>query len=290
MKRVLISVLLAGVVITNAPIKTAHAQSASPQSELRAVTPTIDVPTLPPLPKGKSTVVGGEIKSVDAVRDQLTLGVMGRRPTKILFDERTQVFRDGNRISLRDLGPADHASVQTLLDGTDVYAVSIHLLSQSPEGESQGRVLNYDPETGELTVSSDILHLSMKVLVAPDTSITRVGQAEFIRTQSGKADLVKGSLISVSFQPDKKGRSVARQISVLATPGSQFVFNGDLSALDLHAGMLALVDPLDQKTYRVFFSSSRIPATSNLHTGDHVIVKAAFDGAHYVASTITINN
>jgi len=290
MKRVLVSVVLAVIVIAGAPITRAQTQATSPQSELRSATPSIDVSTLPPPPKGKSTVVGGEIKSVDAVRDQLTLRVMGRRPTKILFDERTQVFRDGNRIPLRDLGPADHASVQTLLDGTDVYAVSIHLLSQSPEGESQGRVMNYNPDSGELIMSSDMLQQSMKVLVAPDTSISRVGQPEFTRAHSGTADLVKGSLISVDFQPDTKGRSVAKQISVLATPGSQFVFNGDLSALDTHAGMLALVDPLDQKTYRVFFSSSRIPASSNLHTGDHVIVTAEFDGTHYVASAITVNN
>jgi len=289
MKRVLVSVLLAGMAIAHSPVR-ANAQATSPQPIFKSATPSIDVTTLPPPPKGKSTVVGGEIKSVDPVRDQLTLRVMGRRPVKILFDERTQVFRDGNEIPLRDLGPADHASVQTLLDGTDVYAVSIHLLSQSPEGESQGRVLNYNPDTGLLTFTSDMLQQSIKVLVAPDTAITRVGQPAFARSQSGATDLVKGSLVSVDFQPDKQGRSVAKQISVLATPGSQFVFNGDLSSLDLHSGTLALVDPLDQKTYRVFFSSAQIPATSTLHTGDHVIVTAQFDGAHYVASAITVNN
>ena len=35
---------------------------------------------------------------------------------KILFDERTQVYRDGVRIPLRDLRPEDHASVQTILE------------------------------------------------------------------------------------------------------------------------------------------------------------------------------
>jgi hypothetical protein len=290
MKCVLVSVLFAGIAIANAPNSRAQVLTSNPQSSLKSVSPSLDVPTLPPPPKGKSTVIGGEIRNVDPVRDQITLKVMGQRPVKILFDARTQVFVDGNKIPLRELGPAAHASVQTLLDGTDVYALSIHLMSQSPGGEFQGRVLAYNSDTGELTVSSDLFEKPVKALITADTTVARVGQPEFTRAGSGAADLVKGTLISVNFQPDKQGRSVAKQISVLAIPGSRFVFDGSLSVLDLHAGMLALVDPLDQKTYRIFFSSANMPVTSNLHTGDRVIVTAEFDGVHYMASEIKLNN
>jgi hypothetical protein len=68
------------------------------------------------------------------------------------------------------------------------------------------------------------------------------------------------------------------------------VFIGNLSTLDMHAETLSLVDTADEKTYQIGFSSARIPETQNLHTGDHVIVTANFDGTHYVASAITINN
>jgi hypothetical protein len=290
MKRVLAAVMLVGIAIGRAPIAEAQSQAPDSQSALKSASPAIHLPTLPPAPRGKSTILGGEIRSVDPVRDQLVLKAFGQRPVKILFDERTQIFRDGNRIPLRDLGPSDHASVQTLLDGTDVYALSIHLLSQSPDGEYQGRVLNFNPGTRELTVSSTIFRDPVKLLVPADTPVTRVGQPVFTQAQSGASDLVKGTLVSVRFQSDKQGRSVVNQISVLATPGSEFVFVGDLSALDMRSGTLALVDPSDQKTYQIGFNSARLPVTRNLHTGDHVTVTADFDGVHYVASAIAIND
>ena len=95
---------------------------------------------LPLPPGGKSTILGGQIRNVDPVLDQFTLGIEGQRPLKILFDQRTQLFRNGTIISLRELRSEEHASVQTVLDGGNVYALSIHVLSQTPEGECQGHV------------------------------------------------------------------------------------------------------------------------------------------------------
>jgi hypothetical protein len=63
------------------------------------------------LPQGKSTVIGGTISNVDPIADRLNLKIFGGRSMKILFDERTQVYRDGVKTSLRDLHANDHASV-----------------------------------------------------------------------------------------------------------------------------------------------------------------------------------
>ena len=135
------------------------------------------LPALPPPPSGKSTVIGGVIRSVDPVRAQLTLKVFGGQTLKIIFDERTLFYRDGVRAPLRDLGPDNHASVETVLDGTDIFARSIHTLSRSPEGESQGQVLSYNPGTGELTVSAGLAHEPIQLRVLAGTPIVRVGQA-----------------------------------------------------------------------------------------------------------------
>jgi hypothetical protein len=290
MKLVLVAVVFAGIAIVQPSTARAQAQTAITQSALKSASSAIGMPTLPPPPREKSTVIGGEIKSVDPVRDQMMLRIMGRRPVKILFDERTQIFRDGNRIPLRDLGPAAHASIQTVLDGTAIYALSVHLLSESPEGEYQGRVLNYNPGTMELAISSSMFRHPVKLLVPVDTPVVRIGQPAFARDERGLSDLVKGTLIAVNFQPDNKGRTVVKQISVLAIPGSEFTFNGALSALDTGAGLLAVDDPVDQKTYQIVFKSGMIPAANNLHTGDHVIITADFDGTHYVAVAIKMNN
>jgi hypothetical protein len=263
---------------------------AVPISAVESETSSSVRPGIPPVPRGKSTIFGGEIRNVDPVRDQLTLKVFGERPMKILFDERTQVFRDGARISLRDLSPSDHASIQTTLDGTDVFAVSIHILSQSPEGEYQGQVLNYNPATGELVIGSGQLRgESFRLRVERNTSFIREGESAFRSAQAGPADLVKGALVSVSFESGVKDDVPARQITIFAVPGSAFVFSGNISSLDLHSGLLILVDPRDEKSYQVFFNAANLPGSQNLHLGDHVRVVADYDGSHYVANKIAAN-
>lgn len=283
-------ILLGGLSLIVLPAVDAQTQFSSQPSSLKSTTVLGDIPGLPPAPRGKSTIIGGEIRSVDPVRDELTLKVFGQHPVKILFDERTQAFIDGKKISLRQIGHADYASVQTLLDGTNVFALSIHILSQPPEGEYQGRVLSYEPGSNELSINSAMFHDPLKILVPSGTPVVRVGQTAFTAAHAGTDDLVKGTLVSVTFQSDKQGRGVANKISVLATPGSTFVFTGNISALDLHAGRLALVDPVDEKAYQVSFDAASFPSAQNLHSGDHIMVTADFNGDHYVASSITLNN
>jgi hypothetical protein len=249
--------------------------------------------TLPPIPKGKSTVMGGEIHDVDPVRDQFTLKVFGGGAVKILYDERTQVYRDGIKTPLRDLRSQDHASVETVLDGTNVFALSIHMLSQSPAGEAQGQVLSYNSGTGELAVSDALSRDPIKLLVPAGTPIVRQGQDAFSDANRGPSDLVsdlvRGTLISVEFKSNNEGRGVASHIAILATPGSAFVFSGNITFLDLHSGLLALVDPRDNKSYQISFDTARYPVSRDLHEGEHITVTANFDGARYVASAITVN-
>jgi hypothetical protein len=105
MERIVAGMMLCAMAVVQVPV--AHAKSgqvAGPQAELKSDSAPSDFPSLPPAPQGKSTILGGAIKSVDPVRDQLTLKIYGQRPTKILFDERTQVYRDGKPVSLHDLG------------------------------------------------------------------------------------------------------------------------------------------------------------------------------------------
>jgi hypothetical protein len=247
------------------------------------------LPALPPMPQGKTTVIGGTIHDVDPVRDQFTLKVFGGRPLKILFDERTQVYRDGARISLHDLHSDDHASVETVLDGTNVFALEIRMLSRPSEGEFQGQVLNFNPERCELTVSDALSRASIKLNVPSSAPIVRVGQDAFSSAGHGSSDLVKGTLISVKFESDNNGRGVASQITILASPGSSFVLSGDVSVIDVRSGLLVVVDPREDKSYQVFVDSGRFPISRELHEGTHVTVTAKFDGARYLATAIAVN-
>jgi hypothetical protein len=246
------------------PVNAAAATSATDPSTVTGV-PSF-LPPLPAMPNGKSTVIGGVIRSVDPVRDQMTLGVYGGgKPLKILFDERTQFYRDGVKTPLDDMRPDDHASVETLLDGDNVFAVSVHMLSRSPMGECQGQVLAFDPRNGEVTVRNMLSGQPIKLRVEPRTTIARMGQPE-------------------SYD----GVGIADAISILATPGSGFYFSGNVTYLDLHAGILALTDPRDQSNYTIAFDPARFPASRQLHEGSRVGVDASFDGRHYVANKLNI--
>lgn len=296
MGRFLAVVMLGSVAVAQVSFAgTKPEQNANAPSAANLETTPGGLSALPALPKGQSTVIGGVIRNVDPVRDQLTLQVFGGKPMKILFDERTQVYRDGTKVPLSALRPKDHASVETTLDGTDIFALRVHMLSQSPQGELQGQVVSYDPGTGALTVRDALSGAPMNLRVPAGTPVVRLGQAAKSApstASSASADsssLTGGALVSVKFTSDNKGGGIASQIAILATPGSTFVFTGNVTFLDLHSNVLVLVDPRDGKSYRIYFDPSRVPVGPKLHEGAHVKVTTSFDGSRYVASAITVH-
>lgn len=270
------------------PFSHAGAQTTQvAEADLTASTPSKDLSAMPPLPRGTSTILGGAIREVDPVLDRFTLRIVGEKPMRILYDERTQVFLDGKRIPLKQLRPSEHASVQTTLDGTSVFAISVHILSQLQQGDYRGEVVGYNPTTGDLDLTSGRGGDPIRVRVSSDTKFERKGQGTFRSAQSGPADLQRGTLVSIQFDPDGKGRASATQITLLATPGSKFVFSGNLIALDMHTGTMMLLDPRDDQNYRIEFDPSTIPAIQNVHGGQRVRITAEYDGTRYLAQDIT---
>jgi hypothetical protein len=239
------------------------------------------------MPKGKSTVLGGSIRDVDQVRDRFVLNVYGQKSMRILYDERTQVFRDGKRISLHDLGTSAHASVQTTLDGATIFAITVHILTEQPSGDYQGRVMSFNPETGVLMLTSSASREAFRVNVTNLTAFKREGQSAFSSQQSGANDLVPGSLVSVEFASNNRGQGTAQEISVLAAPGATFIFSGTLSALDMHTGALTLVDAKSNQEYQIFFDPTHQSAQS-LRAGQHARISADYDGKRYVATEISV--
>jgi hypothetical protein len=192
-------------------------------------------------------------------------------------------------VSLRELKPEEHASVQTTLDGTKLFALSIHMLSNPQQGEYEGRVLNFNPANGELSVASGRSSQAIKVMVQGNTSLLRAGQAANSPGRATPSDLITGTLVSVEFGAAGKEIPVASHIAILATPGAQFVFSGNLTSLDLRSGLLVVVDPRDEKSYEVSFRAANFPAAQNLHIGDSVRVVTQYNGLQYVATELTKN-
>jgi hypothetical protein len=245
-------------------------------------------PNLLALPPGKVTVMGGTVDRVDLINDQFTLRVFGAKPVKILFDERTRVYRDGKKTTVAGLRANERASVETMLDGTTVFARSIHMLSTSPQGECQGQVVSFDAGTRELTVSEVLSREPIKLMVPAGTAFVRQGQAESGSGTASASDLMKGTLVSATFTADNKGQGVASKIAILAMPGSQITFAGNVTYLNLRTKELALLDAQDQQSYKIFFDPALFPDARDLRVGSRVKVTAEFDGAHYVAKALAI--
>ena len=271
-------------------LAVAQPRVSQPSQQDENVTPASGgTPGLPSLPHGISTVLGGQIRDVNPVLDEFSLHISGERPLKILYDARTRLYRDGKRVPVLQLGAAEHASVQTILDGSHVFALSIHILSQAPEGQCEGVISEYNPMTGELSVDSLLSPSPVQIIVPAGAAISRIGERTFKSRTSGAADLVSGALVSVRFTPDPAGRPVAKEIEVLAVPGSVFYFAGNIVYLNMASGVLVLLDPRDAKSYQIHFSTSRLPAARDLRTGDRVSITASYDGRGYRADKITVD-
>lgn len=275
---------------TSVPAAQNHPIPLTGQDSIPAPAVAPEATNLPPIPTGKSTVIGGQIRKVDPVRDQITLKVFGGNDTmKILYDERTQVYRNGERIPVLTLKPDDHASIETTLDGDRVFALRIHMLSQLPEGECQGQVISYNAGAGVLVINASLSRQPIRLRVPNGTPIGRVGQSGFAGGQRGMDDLERGTLVDVKFNAaGRNGEGVATHIDILATPGAAFTFSGNISLLDVHDGELTIVDPRDNQTYQFSFDPIQFPIAHKLHEGAMVRVTANFDGSRYVATQITM--
>ena len=258
--------------------------SMSAQGGDITIDPNSLLPNVPAVPKGKATLVGGTISSLDRVRDLVVIKPFGGHDMKILFDGRTQIWRDGAKASGLDLKIGEKAYVDTILDGTTIFAKNIRVVSKGAFGESRGQIVEFDRSRSEVTLNDNLAANTFKVKIGPGTKIINGGKETSTNT------LVAGTLVAVEFSPTADGVAAARQITVLAQPGTSFTFFGKVMYLDMHKGQLAIVDPRDKKNYDVYFNPSTVRINGDLQLDSEVTVNAAFDGSRYSTSAIMVNN
>jgi hypothetical protein len=247
------------------------------------VDPNSLLPELPAAPAGKATLIGGTISKLDRVRDQITIQPFGGGSMKILFDGRTQIWRDGDKALSRDLRAGEKAYVDTVLDGTTIFAKNIRVVTQGTAGESRGQVVNFDRTRSEMTLNDGLSPQTFKVQIGAATKIFSDGK------ETSTNVLKPGTLVAVQFRPAGPGRVAAQQISVLASPGTTFTFVGRVIFLDMPKGLMVLVDPRDKKSYEVHFNPNSTRINGDLQIDSDVTVNAAFDGTNYATNAIMVN-
>jgi hypothetical protein len=259
---------------------------ASPPSETTdtAVDPASLLPDLPPLPPAKASLIGGTVAKLDRVRDEITVQIFGGGKMKIAFDARTNIYRGSSLVSTSDLHQGDHVYLDTILDGSTVFARNIRLKGAASSGESQGTVIGYRADKNELTVRDALSPQALKIRLTPQTQVVQGNQI------SSFSVLTPGTLVAVHFGAQQNGGDVARQISVLAVPGSTFTFAGRVTGLDLRLGLLVLTSSSDGKTYEVYIDPAVVAVDDKLHEASDVSVVTRFDGSRYVAQSLTVNS
>jgi hypothetical protein len=260
---------------------TATAQPAPPDPD-NPIDPASLLPDLRPLSPAKASLLGGTISRLDRVQDKIAVQVFGGGKVSIFFDPRTNIFSNGTPATIADLRQGDRIYIDTVLDGSRVFARSINLKTTASVGESQGVVVSYRADKQEVLVRDSLSPNPLKVRLDSGTHILRDGHA------ATAADLVPGTLVAVKFGSQKDGGGLAREMSILAVPGSNFTFAGEIVGLDLSTARLVVNSMTDHKTYEICLDPASVPVNDDLHLGAQVTVVTNFDGTRYIARNVTV--
>ena len=242
------------------------------------VDPASLLPDLPPVPQKNATLIGGTLARLDRVRDEMTVHLFGGGQMRALFDPRTRVFRGRKEASIADLRQGERVYLDTILDGTTIFARTIRLSSVPSAGESQGIVLKY--KNGELTFRDSLDPSPVRIRFDSSTKFFQDHQSV------PSSRLVPGSLIAVTFDAEGNGHDLAREITILALPGTRYTFVGQILHIDLRTGLLVLKSSVDQKTYEIYLDA--VSPDDNLQPGTNVTLMENFENSRYVARMITI--
>ena len=235
---------------------------------------------VPPLPPGKTSLVGGTVAKIDGVHNRLGVKVFGHGGRwDVVFDERTHFYRDGSETTFEHVKKGDRVYVDTMLDGHQILARNVRVVTKLGASDARGQVTAFNG--GVMTVHDDLSAKAVQFRVGSET------QVKGPSTNASINDIQAGSLVAVQFAPGLDGGGVARKITILAAPGQSVTFAGKVMHLDLRNNQLAIENETDSKTYEVALEKNSLP--SDLMVGSQVTVAAVFDGRQYKANSISVS-
>jgi Domain of unknown function (DUF5666) len=237
-----------------------------------------------PVPRTTTTMVGGTITGVDRMRNRLVVHVFGGGRWTVNFDERTHIFHNGAETTQLALKKGERVYVDTQLDNNkhDIFARNIRVGVAELPADADGQIIAIDAKHNELTLRDTLNSVPVRFAVDSETRVSN-GQ-----TPAAFKDVKPGTLVHVRFAASSPNRGLAREVSIIATPGSTFTFSGKITFLDLHRGLLAVQNSTDDKNYEIHFAPAAVTDRNNLGIGRDVLVRATFEGARYMAQSVNV--
>ena len=235
-----------------------------------------------PMPRSTTTMVGGTITGVDRMRNKMTVHVFGGGHWTVNFDERTHIFHNGRETTQLAIKKGERVYVDTQLDNNkhDIFARNIRVGMAELPADADGQIIAIDTKHNELTLRDSLNSVPVRFAVDSETRISS-GQ-----TPAAFKDVKPGTLVHVRFAASSPNRGLAREVSIIAVPGSTFTFAGKVTFLDLHRGLIAVQNSTDDKNYEIHFAPSAVTNRNELGVGRDVLVRATFEGARYMAQSV----
>jgi Domain of unknown function (DUF5666) len=235
---------------------------------------------VPKMPKGKVSLIGGVVEKTDPIRQRLTLRVFGNnRKMEVGYDERSHIYRDGVEASYKAVQRGDRVYVDSMLDGSKLFARNIRVVTTLRPADARGQIINYNARSGFMTVRDDLSSAPVTFRVTSETQVKGSGSESAI-------ELVPGSLVTVHFSSDHRKRDTAQEVTILAMPGALFTFAGKVRHLDVKTGVMAIENTTDNQTYELHFDPNLVG--DDITIGSDVEVSAEFQGQRYRAKSIKL--
>ncbi len=235
------------------------------------------------LPRGKVSLIGGTVHRIDNVRNRLTLQTFKGPKMKFNFDDRTKIFKDGTEDTQTAIRKGDRLYVDTQLDRGKLFVRRANIRTTLNPADASGQIVSYDIRRGLMVVNDQISGRPVTFRLAENPVIKKESGA------GSQADLLPGALVQVQFVTGGGGsRGIAKEVKVLAAPGSAFTFFGRITHIDLRSNLVAVENKADQKTYDIIFSTGQVQNLDELTVGAEATIPATFNGKNYRAESVKI--
>ena len=111
------------------------------QSTTKKPVDTDPVMGVPPLPEGKTSMIGGNVASIDGIHNKMKVKIFGDGGKwDVAFDERTHFYRDGKETTFAQIKKGDRVYVDTMSDKRGIFARNVRVVTNSTPADARGQV------------------------------------------------------------------------------------------------------------------------------------------------------